>query len=892
MFSQRNRNRSIGLTKNALTRRPLRLEALEDRVTPSTFLVTNTSDSGTGSLREAIINTNNNPGIDTIAFNIGGTSFVKTIRPASPLPAMTGPVVIDGSSQPNYGGYPRIEISGNGAGSGANGLVFEGGGSTIVAIVVNGFSGNGIVFKDGDGNVLYDCYIGLRNDALAASPNGTGIFIDSSNNRIGGGNFITYVSGNTGNGVHIQSGTGNVIKTSFIGTGLTGYEKIGNGAHGVYVASNSNSVGTTGGQANVISGNGGAGVYLAGNSNTLFHCNIGANQSGLVPMGNTEGVIITGSFNFVGGSIPQSNLIGGNRNNGLYITGKSNTVQANSIGDDITGLGVLPNTNGITIEGGTDNIIGGVFGVENVISGNLNVGLYMANAYNNRIEGNNFGADDPGNAPMPNRHGIYIVGGGNNTIGGTGPVGNVVVSNLENGLYIANSRRNKIQGNLFGTLPYASGLLGNYNGVYIASGANNVIGGTVSTAGNFFNGNRNHGLYIGGTGTVVQNNNFGYDGTASAAYGNLYGVYIAGSNNTIGGTATGAGNRFSANSIVGLYIAGNGNTIQSNTIGTTNPGTPNLANGTGVFISGSSNTIGGTGAGVLNVIAGNTSDGIRITGNNNVVKTNIIGDYVQPFGFPGNFNGIVISGNGNVIGGTTNSEYNFIGYNDKDGVVVDVGDNNPIRGNSIYGHPSGLGIRLTSGGNNSQAAPVITQVTKGGPLIITGVAYGPANSSVTVDFYELDTPHPSGNGEGDFWRFSQDFTTNSSGVANFSFTSGVYMEPGNYVSATTTSGNNTSAFSNASVIIQLIPPVDPPPSVDTVTSGGANPNQAPRRSQAGTGISEFPREATASVWSGARDDANEAANGVPELRSAGAAVSVEAFDQLFALTKASSIDVF
>src|SRR5262249_18318264 len=48
-------------------------QALEDRLTPSTFQVTNLADSGTGSLRAAIANANTNPGADLITFTVSGT---------------------------------------------------------------------------------------------------------------------------------------------------------------------------------------------------------------------------------------------------------------------------------------------------------------------------------------------------------------------------------------------------------------------------------------------------------------------------------------------------------------------------------------------------------------------------------------------------------------------------------------------------------------------------------------------------------------------------------------------------------------------------------------------------------------------------------------------------
>src|SRR5262245_31311562 len=87
----------------------------------ATFTVLNTSDSGAGSLRQAIIDANNTPGADVISFSIPGTA-PYTISPASPLPSITDPVTIDGTTQPNFTGLPIIQINGSGAGPIANGL--------------------------------------------------------------------------------------------------------------------------------------------------------------------------------------------------------------------------------------------------------------------------------------------------------------------------------------------------------------------------------------------------------------------------------------------------------------------------------------------------------------------------------------------------------------------------------------------------------------------------------------------------------------------------------------------------------------------------------------------------------------------------------------------------
>src|SRR5437879_3997134 len=66
------------------------LELLEARCLPSVYSVTSTADSGAGTLRQALLNANSNPGTDTIVFQIGNGS--QAIRPASALPTITGAV--------------------------------------------------------------------------------------------------------------------------------------------------------------------------------------------------------------------------------------------------------------------------------------------------------------------------------------------------------------------------------------------------------------------------------------------------------------------------------------------------------------------------------------------------------------------------------------------------------------------------------------------------------------------------------------------------------------------------------------------------------------------------------------------------------------------------------
>src|SRR5262245_17028738 len=63
------------------------------RVSAATFTVTNTNDTGTGTLRQAIIDANGMAGADIINFAAGVTG---TITLGSALPVITGDVTING----------------------------------------------------------------------------------------------------------------------------------------------------------------------------------------------------------------------------------------------------------------------------------------------------------------------------------------------------------------------------------------------------------------------------------------------------------------------------------------------------------------------------------------------------------------------------------------------------------------------------------------------------------------------------------------------------------------------------------------------------------------------------------------------------------------------------
>ncbi len=132
------RHRAAPLGVRAFSFRP-RFDFMEDRTLLSTFLVSNIGDSGPGSLRQAIIDSDNATGTaNTIDFDIAD-SGVQTIVPLSPLPAITSPVSIVGSSQPGYGGTPQIELNGSQSGGG-DGLTITSPDVTVRGLDINSFS--------------------------------------------------------------------------------------------------------------------------------------------------------------------------------------------------------------------------------------------------------------------------------------------------------------------------------------------------------------------------------------------------------------------------------------------------------------------------------------------------------------------------------------------------------------------------------------------------------------------------------------------------------------------------------------------------------------------------------------------------------------------------------
>ena len=282
----RGRNHGRGVQRKAC--RP-RVEAVEARLLLSTFTVSTTSDSGAGSLRQAIMDSNASTTPSVIDFEITGGG-AQTIIPVTALPAITNPVTIDATTETGYSGTPLVQINGSQIFfanttppnsvriPGVDGLTIQAGNTTVKGLAINRFTGDGIAIEGNGRNVIVGNYIGTDLTGLDGLGNGQdGVFVtDSRNNVIGGttagsGNLI---SANGGSGVELTSSRGhavtggNLVEGTLIGTDATGAGDLGNTFDGVTInTSNNNTIGGLApGAANTIAFNGGDGVK-AGNFN-------------------------------------------------------------------------------------------------------------------------------------------------------------------------------------------------------------------------------------------------------------------------------------------------------------------------------------------------------------------------------------------------------------------------------------------------------------------------------------------------------------------------------------------------------------------------------------------------------------------------------------------------
>ncbi len=350
----------------------------------------------------------------------------------------------------------------------------------------------------------------------------------------------------------------------------------------------------------------------------------------------------------------------------------------------------------------------------------------------------------------------------------------LIINNcLEAGIIITRGFDTVIAGNWIGV--QADGVTPsagrkNKDGIWVSRSARNRIGGPNPADRNLISGNREVGLVIFGadaTNNLVLGNYIGCDLTGGNSVPNQTGMFLFGSENTIGDGTPSGRNIFSGNLEYGIEVTSKndprpmGNVISGNFIGLGADGdtlVPNQYSGI-LLWDAEQNLIGGATAAEANVISGNTESGIFLyvsasdpattSTSDNRIYRNLIGTDATGTKPRGNGTGILVGGGpvgqikgnrigavlsgvrvGNVISGnqanglqltgacvTENRiEANFIGVdiagtkplkNVRGGILV--GGADPAKGNATKNligglDPSGLSGNIVSGNGASGIA--------------------------------------------------------------------------------------------------------------------------------------------------------------------------------------------
>jgi hypothetical protein len=803
---------------------------VEPGADPNQHNVTNADDAGAGSLRQAILDANASEGPDEIRFAIPGAG-AHVILLTSPLPPITGPTFVNGTSQ-GGGPAPAIILDGSNAGATANGLALTGADITIRGLSIVRFGGPAIsIASTAAGAVVEANYLGLLPTGTAAA-NATGIQSDAPSYRIGGASIAerNVISGNSGWGLLLQ-GEGTMaarrVIGNYIGTDPTGTESRSNNG-GLWVNSTITIGGAAAGEGNLISGNGTAGIAVLNDDNavTVQGNIIGLNAAGTAAIPNTgPGVSINDAeFSVIGGTTAGArNVISGNSGPGIQLVNDASvtTIQGNYIGVNAAGTAAIGNAGpGILVQATfSTQIGGGSAAARNVISGNSVDGIRLADGVNNVIVGNYIGLDAAGDADLGNTQaGVRLTGESYNNRIGNGGVGNVISGNNAHGVVIENgSNENNVFSNLIGT--DATGVLRRYNGFLnefldiqgagvLVQGHDNRIG--QPGEGNVISGNGTGVSVAGGaSGNIVQANLVGLTTAGSAALGNRFGIFVSGADTLIGGETAGEGNVVSGNTVEGIAVTGETASnvrIQGNLVGTSANGQQAIGNqfaGIRVGFGAPGVLIGGDG-GAGNLISGNNNSGLDLSSVGTIVQGNRIGTSASMTPLGNAIHGIRITGTNSSVEG------NVIAFNTAAGISF-TGSGNAVVENSIYdngglgidGHGEGVTPNDVPEADGLQNFPVLSSVaTSGANTQIVGSLTSTASTLFEIVFYLNQACDPSGHGEGRSGFATGQFATNGSGVATINIGYNIGLPPGQFVTATArnlTTGD-TSEFS-ACVIV-------------------------------------------------------------------------------------------
>lgn len=228
--------------------------ALESAISDiGTITVTSTANSGPGTLRQAILDSNQTSNAETIAFNLGpagGCPYHLVLDTL--LPAVTSPLTIDGFTQPGSApnDHPRRYEAVHCVvlrGSVAQGLRLQpapGEAMTVRGLAFQGFSVAALE-ADGDGRaIVQGNSFGVPTGLLPAGFAGDAIRLSRTHSSLVGGTdpaASNLVGNAAGAGIRLTGCTETTVRRNFIGVRGDGFSERGNGT-GVFVSDSEASI--------------------------------------------------------------------------------------------------------------------------------------------------------------------------------------------------------------------------------------------------------------------------------------------------------------------------------------------------------------------------------------------------------------------------------------------------------------------------------------------------------------------------------------------------------------------------------------------------------------------------------------------------------------------------
>ncbi len=350
-------------------------------ISPGDGLCETGSGNGVCTFRAAIEESNALSGADTVSFAIPG-SGLHTISLISNLPTITGPITIDGTTQPGtacgdlWAASPRtLTIAVDGGGVRTVGLDITSNNSSVRGIAFTNFVSPSTIINL---NTAHSVAVTCNN--LSNGENGIGAEVGASDLQIGGpnagdGNVISSI---TTHGMHLKGIENSLIEGNFVGVDATGSAASSCGSTNSYCGSTALFFGigadSTMVKHNLFSGSGaginvGYGVGLPFIQNTTIVGNyIGTDRTGLISIPNATGIVVGHASNT---TIGGTNLIDRNMISG-------NGTQAIMADASATSVAIMNNYIGVTANAANDLCNGS----PQVSNGSMSVTAY-GNRYGN-----------------------------------------------------------------------------------------------------------------------------------------------------------------------------------------------------------------------------------------------------------------------------------------------------------------------------------------------------------------------------------------------------------------------------------------------------------------------------------------------------------------------------